>query len=35
LGYLKRKGSNIKQRINDNKIYNNFFITEKNILHFK
>ena len=35
LGYLKRKGSNIKQRINDNKIYNNFFITETNILHFK
>jgi hypothetical protein len=31
IGYLKRKGSNIKQRLNDNKQFNNFFVTESNI----
>ena len=31
IGYLKRKGSNIKQRLNDNKQFNNFFVTEANI----
>ena len=31
IGYLKRKGSNIQQRLNDNKQFNNFFVTEANI----
>ena len=31
IGYLKRKGSNIQQRLNDNKQCNNFFVTESNI----
>jgi len=31
IGYLRRKGSNIKQRLNDNKQFNNFFVTESNI----
>ena len=31
IGYLKRKGSNIQQRLNDNKKFNNFFVTESNI----
>jgi hypothetical protein len=31
VGYLKRKGSNIQQRLNDNKQFNNFFVTESNI----
>ena len=31
VGYLRRKGSNIKQRLNDNKQFNNFFVTEANI----
>ena len=31
IGYLKRKGSNIKQRLRDNKQIDNFFVTESNI----
>ena len=31
IGYLKRKGSNINQRLQDNKEINNFFVTEANI----
>ena len=31
IGYLKRKGSNVNDRLIDNKKVNNFFITESNI----
>ena len=31
IGYLKRKGSNINQRLEANKEINNFFVTEANI----
>jgi hypothetical protein len=31
IGYLKRKGSNINQRLEANKEFNNFFVTEANI----
>jgi len=31
IGYLKRKGSNVNERLIDNKKVNNFFITESNI----
>ena len=31
IGFLKRKGSNVNERLTDNKKVNNFFITESNI----